>query len=110
MAEQFVYHLTTTHRWAVDPELDYAFSTLDQTLDEVGFIHFSFARQVPVTAKKFYQGVEDLVLLTIDAAALGDALKSERLDGATQEYPHLYGALPRSAVVSVTPWEGQDLD
>ncbi len=62
-----------------------------------GFIHFSTAGQVRETAAKHFAGQSDLVLAAIDAATLGAALKWEPSRGGAL-FPHLYGALPMSAV------------
>ena len=64
-----------------------------------GFIHFSAADQVRVTAEKHFAGQSDLVLAAIDTDALGEALKWEPSRGGAL-FPHLYGNLPMSAVVS----------
>ena len=42
-----------------------------------GFIHFSTAAQVRETAAKHFAGQDGLLLVAIDAAKLGDALKWE---------------------------------
>ena len=63
-----------------------------------GFIHFSTASQAKETAAKHFAGQSDLLLLTIDAPALGDALKYEVSRGGAL-FPHLYAALPLSAVL-----------
>jgi uncharacterized protein (DUF952 family) len=65
-----------------------------------GYIHFSTAAQARETAAKHFAGQEDLLLVAIDAGALGDALKWEPSRGGAL-FPHLYGALPLSAVRSV---------
>jgi uncharacterized protein (DUF952 family) len=67
-----------------------------------GFIHFSAANQVRATAAKHFAGVDDLVLIAIDADALGDALKWE-VSRAGELFPHLYGDLPLGAVRWVKP-------
>ena len=62
-----------------------------------GFIHFSTAQQVAETAMRHFAGQRDLVLVSVDAAALGDRLKWEPSRcGAL--FPHLYGELPLAAV------------
>ena len=66
-----------------------------------GFIHFSTAEQAAETAAKHFAGQDDLLLIAVDGAALGDALKWEVSRGGAQ-FPHLYGELALSAVVSVT--------
>ena len=67
-----------------------------------GFIHFSAANQVRATAAKHFAGVDDLVLIAIDADALGDALKWE-LSRDGDLFPHLYGELPLAAVLWTRP-------
>jgi uncharacterized protein (DUF952 family) len=63
-----------------------------------GFIHFSSAAQVEETAKRHFAGQNDLLLVTVDGAQLGQALIWERSRG-DDLFPHLYGALPFEAVL-----------
>lgn len=67
-----------------------------------GFIHFSNAGQVRETAAKHFAGADDLLLVAIDGASLGDALKYEVSRGGAL-FPHLYGVLPLTSVISVDP-------
>jgi uncharacterized protein (DUF952 family) len=67
-----------------------------------GFIHFSTAEQAPETAAKWFAGRDDLTLAAVDAEALGGDLRWEPSRGAAL-FPHLYGALPMSAVVWSRP-------
>lgn len=67
-----------------------------------GFIHFSTAAQMTVTAAKHFAGQADLMLLALDASALGDALKWEPSRGGDL-FPHLYAPMPTSAVVKAWP-------
>jgi len=67
-----------------------------------GFIHFSSATQVRETATRHFAGAEALMLIAVDADALGDALKWEVSRGADL-FPHLYGDLPLAAVLWVRP-------
>lgn len=65
-----------------------------------GFIHFSTAEQVVASAAKHRAGQTGLVLVEVTADALGSALKWEpSRDGKL--FPHLYRALPLSAVTRV---------
>lgn len=63
-----------------------------------GFIHFSTAGQAAETARRHFAGREGLVLLALDADALGPALKWEPSRGGAL-FPHLHGVLPASAVI-----------
>jgi len=68
-----------------------------------GFIHCSRASQLAATAERIFHGREDLVLLEIDAALLSSSVIDENLEGGLELYPHIYGALPIAAVVTVHP-------
>lgn len=65
-----------------------------------GFIHFSTAAQAKETAARHFAGQDDLLLVAVDGAALGDRLVLEPSRGGDL-FPHLYAPLPLSAVL----WE-----
>lgn len=67
-----------------------------------GFIHFSTAAQVAETAAKHFSGQQDLLLVAVEEAALGTALKYEVSRGGAP-FPHLYGALALDKVAWVKP-------
>jgi uncharacterized protein (DUF952 family) len=67
-----------------------------------GFIHFSTAAQVRDTAAKHFAGVEDLVLVAVDADVLGTALEWEPSRGGAL-FPHLYAPLAVKLATSVKP-------
>ena len=62
-----------------------------------GFIHFSAADQVRETAAKHFAGQHGLVLVAVEAEALGEGLKWEPSRGGAL-FPHLYGELDMAAV------------
>ena len=72
---------------------------------EDGFIHFSTAAQVRETAARHFSGVSGLLLVAIDENLINSDLKWEPSRGGDL-FPHLYNALPMSAVVSeqALPW------
>jgi uncharacterized protein (DUF952 family) len=65
-----------------------------------GFIHFSLPSQVAETASKHFVGQTGLLLIAVDADALGDALRWERSRN-DELFPHLYGELDLGAVAGV---------
>jgi uncharacterized protein (DUF952 family) len=67
-----------------------------------GFIHFSTAAQAPETARRHFAGQDDLLLVAVDGAKLGDALKFEVSRGGDL-FPHLYAPLDLGAVRWVKP-------
>jgi uncharacterized protein (DUF952 family) len=68
------------------------------SLESEGFIHCSTREQVVRTANRFYRGRAGLVLLCIDATALGSALRFEPADG--ELFPHCYGEIPLESIVA----------
>ena len=67
-----------------------------------GFIHLSTAAQAKRTAELFFKGVEGLLLVAVDADALGDKLVFEP-SRDNDLFPHLYGSLPMGAVLWAKP-------
>lgn len=67
-----------------------------------GYIHFSTAKQAKETATKHFAGVDDLMLIAVDAAKLGDVLKWEPSRGGAL-FPHLYDVLNLATVSWVKP-------
>lgn len=64
-----------------------------------GYIHLSTADQLAETAAKHFAGLEDLMLIAVDADRLGPALKWEPSRGGAL-FPHLYAPLPVEAAFS----------
>ncbi len=62
-----------------------------------GYIHFSTAGQVAETARLHFSGIRGLVVLAVEAEALGEALRFEPSRGGAL-FPHLYAPLPVAAV------------
>jgi uncharacterized protein (DUF952 family) len=67
-----------------------------------GYIHFSTADQAVETAAKHFADIDKLVLVAVDADALGPALRWEPSRGGAL-FPHLYGSLPLEAVLWTKP-------
>ncbi len=66
-----------------------------------GFIHLSTTAQVRGTAAHHFAGQDGLLLVGVDPARLGAALRYEPSRGGAL-FPHLYAPLSLDAVVSVT--------
>jgi uncharacterized protein (DUF952 family) len=95
-----IYKIVASDEWAA-AEAAGAFT--GASVDRAdGFIHFSTAEQAPETAAKWFAGRGDLTLAAVDAEALGDDLRWEPSRGGAL-FPHLYAALPMSAVVWSRP-------
>jgi uncharacterized protein (DUF952 family) len=62
-----------------------------------GYIHFSTAAQAPETARRYFRGLPDLVVLEVEGDDLGPALKWEPSRGGDL-FPHLFAPLKVSQV------------
>ncbi len=71
------------------------------------FIHLSTAAQFDETVAKHFAGQEDLHIAAVDLPVLGDAVVWEPSRGG-QLFPHIYAALPLSAVIAYGPLERDD--
>lgn len=65
-----------------------------------GYIHFSTAAQAGETARRWFAGQADLVVLEAEGDDLGAALKWEPSRGGDL-FPHLYGPLSATDVRAV---------
>ena len=95
-----VYKIVATEEWAKAQAAGVFTGAAIDRAD--GFIHFSTAEQAPETAAKWFAGAGDLTLAAVNADALGDDLRWEPSRGGAL-FPHLYAALPMSAVVWSRP-------
>ena len=95
-----IYKICTAAEWR---EAERAGAYCGSAVDRRdGFIHFSTAEQAVETAAKHFAGQRDLVLVSVDAEALGTRLKWEPSRGGAL-FPHLYGELGLTAVRGVDP-------
>lgn len=62
-----------------------------------GYIHMSTREQAAETVARHFSGQDRLVMLMVDLAPFGEAVKWEESRGGAL-FPHLYADLPLSAV------------
>jgi uncharacterized protein (DUF952 family) len=105
-SDQPLFHAAMPNDWtAAFSTGEYTMSTRGQTLDEVGFIHLSTREQVESAANRFYADVDQLVLLTIDPLKVPSEIRWEPPAPSVDVlFPHIYGPLPISAVVTTNFW------
>lgn len=97
---QRVYKIATRAQWA-DAEAAGVFTGAPVDVED-GYIHFSTAEQAPETAARHFAGRDGLLLVAVDATALGEALRYETSRGGAL-FPHLYAPLDLAHVVWVRP-------
>ena len=97
-----IYHIASIADWSSASDM-----YRGDTLESEGFIHCSRAHQVLPVADAFFAGRDDLVLLGIARARVSAEVRDENLEGGDELFPHIYGPLEVSAVVSAEPLERQ---
>ena len=68
-----------------------------------GFLHFSTAAQLPETLRRYYADQHELILVAVNPAALGAALKWEYSPSRGEDFPHLYAPLSCDAIKWALP-------
>jgi uncharacterized protein (DUF952 family) len=99
-----ILHLAVRREWEAARESGaYPWSTRGLGLEQVGYVHCSFEHQWRGVRERFYADLADdeLVLLVVDESKLSSKVVVERLDGAPDDFPHVYGPLEIAAVVDV---------
>ena len=72
-----------------------------------GYVHLSTADQLDETVAKHFAGQSGLHVAAVDLSALGEAVVWEPSRGGAL-FPHVYAALPLSAVIAYGPLERDD--
>jgi uncharacterized protein (DUF952 family) len=76
-----------------------------------GYIHLSSEHQNAGTIRKYFAGQTGLMMLTVDTDKLGAGeLRWEKSTSGQRrgDFPHLYGALPLSAITEATPFDAPE--
>lgn len=99
-----LYKILECHEWTTDAAT-VPWATVDR---RDGFVHLSSAAQVRETARRHFRECPQVCLLEIDVHALpGETLKWEISRGGAL-FPHVYGDIPRAAVVATWRLSRQD--
>ena len=100
-----IYHITRKTDWetalAAGP---YAADSLATQ----GYIHCSTAEQVIATANRLFRARRDLVLLCVETNRVKAEIRYENLEGGTNLFPHVYGALEIASILAVHDFPPQD--
>jgi uncharacterized protein (DUF952 family) len=93
----FIYHIVLPEVWEKFKNKP---SYQSESLVTEGFIHCSYPGQLETVLKRYYSGVEKVLILKIDTDKLLSKLVKEPSTN-NEVYPHIYGRLNHSAVVEV---------
>jgi uncharacterized protein (DUF952 family) len=108
-----LFHVLDAATWA-------ALGSDDPIVPSGPFLHLCTAAQLPGVLDRYHPGRADVVVLALDQSTLGPELRWEpgvdprtggpSAAGDDERFPHLYGPLPRAAVVEVrSPKDGRRL-
>lgn len=96
-AERIIFKIVAREAWAAACRDGNFKGSPDDERD--GYIHLSAPAQVHGTAKKYFRGMENLLLVAFDEAALPGLVWEPARGGDL--FPHLYAPLPTGAAL----WE-----
>lgn len=94
-----IFHAATREDWERAPDAPYSPASLARE----GFVHCSTRETLIESADLHFRGRTDLLVLGIDASALGDALRWELAPARGTLFPHVYRPIDRRAVVALAP-------
>lgn len=98
IAPDSLYHLVNPQQWR---EYRRGGEIVPASLADEGFIHCSWGRQVEGTLVKHFAGESEVMALRLDTTLLDAPIVEEDLHGSGQPFPHVYSAIPVTAVVEV---------
>jgi uncharacterized protein (DUF952 family) len=93
----FIYHVVLPEVWE---RFKTRPSYQPDSLATEGFIHCSYQSQLEDVLKRYYRGVEKVLILTIETDKLFSKLVKEPSTN-DELFPHIYGRLNINAVVGV---------
>ena len=93
----FIYHIVLPEVWERFKDRP---SYAPESIASEGFIHCSYPGQLEAVLKRYYSGVEKVIILKIDTEKLYAKLVKEPSTN-NEMYPHFYGRLNHNAVVDI---------
>lgn len=92
-----IYHIVKPEVWEQFKD-EYEYEA--ESLAAEGFIHCSYKNQLDDVLQRYYSGASKVLILTINPHLLTSDLIAEP-STAREIYPHIYGAINKSAVVEI---------
>lgn len=103
-------HIALPDDWAsARADGEYRVSTRNRSLDDEGFIHCAYPRQLEGVANRYFPDIAEMVILHLDPELLDADVRVEPpTPGSDEPFPHVYGPIPTAAVVATTWWDRDD--
>lgn len=99
-ASSSIFHIANTNDWLRAKQDGTSYTCA--SLQSESFIHCCEGRQLAGVVQRYYEGVDELTLLTIEPDKLSAALIRENTVGGSELFPHVYGPLDLAAIVSAS--------
>ncbi|MFZ2095693.1 MAG: peptide chain release factor N(5)-glutamine methyltransferase [Anaerolineales bacterium] len=91
-----ILHLCQRTDWLISKALG---EYRPESLAREGFIHCSQPEQIIAVANRYYQGLPDMIVLSVDPEKLTSEIRWEKTGDVY--YPHVYGPINLEAVTSI---------
>ena len=98
ITNQFIYHICTTSSWTVQVDNKYY---CHESLAVEGFVHCCVEAQVEGVLKRYFENVNDLLLLKIDTSKLNEKLIYEKAP-IGEYFPHIYGPIEKGVISEIS--------
>ena len=93
-----IFHICLPSQWETQQTgVEYS----DASLGTEGFIHCSTREQLDATLDRFFKGQPEVLILEISPLEIAHILRFEPASHSQERFPHVYGPIPRSAVLAV---------
>jgi len=89
-----IYHIVLPAVWKIFEGEDFYTA---ESLETEGFIHCSFENQIDGVLRRYYSGVENVLVIEIDPEKLTSKLVQEPSTN-DEIYPHIYGKINQAAI------------
>lgn len=97
MEEVEIFHICTNDSWKDQKD---AREYRHESLEIESFIHCSKKDQIKGVLERYFEGVNDLIILTIDSNKVNSGIKYEKaLNG--EYFPHIFGPINKDAILSI---------
>ncbi len=100
-SHQPIYHMSRQDEWRTAQGRGVYGGSSQDIAD--GFIHFSTAAQVRISAAKHRAGQDNLMLIEVDPRTLPQGMLRWETSRGGQLFPHLYGELALTSVTRAVP-------
>lgn len=104
-----IFHICAPDQW--QSQLSATLYT-DPSLQTEGFIHCSTKEQLDPTLGRHFTDIPELIILEILPSAVAEILRFEAAPRSGELYPHIYGTIPKDAILRVHHfnWETLAMD